>query len=178
MSETERRGDGLRGERQAHHDARPDAVPDPAPAPAELAALEPPVRTVVEGSVVHSGGVLSGRIRKETEVSSENQTPREGTPTVDGGRGLSRKQFLFGAAAGVAAGVGGAALGAAGAAQAGTARVQIRDSAQAAGGGDLKLVNGKIHTMDGSNPVVSQLSIKDGRFAAVGDGAPAGEGPP
>src|SRR5215510_11770544 len=34
---------------------------------------------------------------------------------------------------------------------------------------DLLLVNGKIHTMDAANRVVSQLLIRNGRFAAVGN---------
>jgi hypothetical protein len=33
---------------------------------------------------------------------------------------------------------------------------------------DLALVNGKIHTMDGSKRVVSQALIQNGRFTAVG----------
>src|SRR6516164_4867970 len=39
-----------------------------------------------------------------------------------------------------------------------------------AGGQDLAFVNGKIHTMDGSNRIVSQLLIRNGRFADVGNG--------
>jgi predicted amidohydrolase YtcJ len=34
---------------------------------------------------------------------------------------------------------------------------------------DLLLVNGRIHTMDAANRVVSQVWIRNGRFAAVGD---------
>ena len=33
---------------------------------------------------------------------------------------------------------------------------------------DLRLVNGKIHTMDGNNSVVSEVTIQSGRFAALG----------
>src|SRR5690348_9765260 len=37
---------------------------------------------------------------------------------------------------------------------------------------DLALVNGRIHTMDRSRRVVSQLLIRNGRFVAVGDRVP------
>jgi predicted amidohydrolase YtcJ len=37
---------------------------------------------------------------------------------------------------------------------------------------DIILQNGKIHTMDGQNRVVSSLAIKDGRFLSVGDAHP------
>jgi predicted amidohydrolase YtcJ len=78
---------------------------------------------------------------------------------------LSRRD-LFKAAAGVGLG---AALPGAG---------------QAAPGGgqgdeatDLVFVNGRIHTMDERNPLVSAVAIRDGRFIAVGDAAhPGGHG--
>src|SRR2546422_10893773 len=35
-------------------------------------------------------------------------------------------------------------------------------------GGSLRLVNGKIHTMDKNDSVVSSVLIKNGKFAAVG----------
>ncbi len=38
------------------------------------------------------------------------------------------------------------------------------------GGRDLALVNGKIHTMDGANRVVSSALIRNGRFVDVGSG--------
>ena len=38
---------------------------------------------------------------------------------------------------------------------------------------DLVLVNGSIHTMDAANRVVSQVVIRNGRFAAVGNTVPA-----
>jgi predicted amidohydrolase YtcJ len=50
----------------------------------------------------------------------------------------------------------------AGAAMASPAMAQDRCS------GGLTLYNGKIHTMDAKNSVVSQVAIKDGRFARVG----------
>ena len=37
-----------------------------------------------------------------------------------------------------------------------------------AGARDMKLVNGRIHTLDGRNSVVSSVTIKNGKFAAVG----------
>lgn len=45
----------------------------------------------------------------------------------------------------------------------------------AGGGGDgpdLTLVNGKIHTMDERNSIVSSVAIRDGKFAAVGNSVP------
>jgi predicted amidohydrolase YtcJ len=98
---------------------------------------------------------------------------------VSGGRGkeLSRKEFLVGgAAAGATIGLGGGLSfvrprGAAAAdAEAGTAV-----SAAGPGSGrkksfsEIALVNGKIHTMDGSNRVVSSVLIRDGYFFRVGD---------
>ena len=41
---------------------------------------------------------------------------------------------------------------------------------------ELVLVNGRIHTMDGNNTVVDSVSIRNGRFSAVGGAAPA-QGP-
>src|SRR5215216_3846736 len=41
---------------------------------------------------------------------------------------------------------------------------------------DIALVNGKIHTMDGSKRVVSQALIRNGRFAAVGNNAASARG--
>lgn len=39
---------------------------------------------------------------------------------------------------------------------------------------DLVFVNGRIHTMDERNPLVSAVAIRDGRFIAVGDAAHSG----
>jgi predicted amidohydrolase YtcJ len=66
---------------------------------------------------------------------------------------FSRRQFLGGAAA--------LALG---------GRSPQRPPANTAA--DILFVNGKIHTMDSSNRVVSQMFIRNGRFAAVGDNLP------
>jgi predicted amidohydrolase YtcJ len=50
-----------------------------------------------------------------------------------------------------------------------------KDGDSCAGSRDLRLVNGKIHTLDASNSIVSSVTIKDGKFAAVGnDGQPDG----
>jgi len=68
---------------------------------------------------------------------------------------LSRRQFIGGAAA--AAGL---AFG-----PSSSVRAQGRGSAAI----DLALANGRIHTMDAANRVVSQVVIRNGRFAAVGD---------
>src|SRR5579883_449418 len=67
---------------------------------------------------------------------------------------ILRRRFLGGAAALALAGWRGARLIA-----------QPRPAAE-----DLLLVNGKIHTMDANNRVVSRLLIQNGRFAAVGNG--------
>ena len=78
--------------------------------------------------------------------------------------GLSRRGLLKGSGALVAAG------GIAGVTE--LAEAKKPD----AGGQDLAFVNGKIHTMDGSNRIVSQLSISNGRFDNVGDGIGGGGG--
>jgi predicted amidohydrolase YtcJ len=44
------------------------------------------------------------------------------------------------------------------------------DDDRCAGSRDVKLVNGKIHTFDGRNSIVSSVTIKDGKFTAVGRG--------
>jgi predicted amidohydrolase YtcJ len=45
------------------------------------------------------------------------------------------------------------------------------DDERCVGGKALRLVNGRIHTMDRHDRVVSSVLIKNGRFAAVGRGA-------
>jgi predicted amidohydrolase YtcJ len=71
--------------------------------------------------------------------------------------GLSRRHFLSGAATAL-----GYALSAV------SVRAQGRQSAPDAPV-DLGIVNGRIHTMDPANRVVSQVLIRNGRFAAVGN---------
>src|SRR5262245_22905773 len=43
-----------------------------------------------------------------------------------------------------------------------------------AGARDVKLVNGRIYTLDGRNSIVSSVTIKDGKFIAVGGDASDG----
>jgi predicted amidohydrolase YtcJ len=85
------------------------------------------------------------------------------------GARISRRDVLrTGAAAGAAA-----ALAGAGAGHAAAAGPPTKDGT---GDGTLMLVNGKIHTMDGDNSVVRAVSIRNGRFVSLGDGA-ANPGP-
>jgi len=46
-----------------------------------------------------------------------------------------------------------------------------------AGSRDVKLVNGKIHTLDSNNSIVSSVTIKNGTFAVVGDEGQSDVGP-
>ena len=85
----------------------------------------------------------------------------------DSTRGFSRRRFLgAGAAVGAAA-----ALGPAGAAAADVATGGSRDAGYGAPGGNLRLVNGRIHTMDDRGTVARSVLIQDGRIAAVGHSA-------
>src|SRR2546423_3014240 len=71
------------------------------------------------------------------------------------GTGLSRRQFL----------ISGATLG-----FGSRLRALSAQEGRAAGDSrDLALINGRIHTMDANNRVVSQALIRNGRFAAVGN---------
>jgi predicted amidohydrolase YtcJ len=70
---------------------------------------------------------------------------------------LSRRRFLGGSAAAIGLG---AFTG---------SRTMFAQSNPAEDGRDLALINGKIHTMDRDNRVVSQVLIRNGRFAAVGN---------
>ena len=79
---------------------------------------------------------------------------------------LSRRQFLSNAAA--ALGFGGFSGSAA------SVYAQPSQAAAADGGGNLAFINGKIQTMDPNNRVVSQVLIRNGRFAAVGNNAAQG----
>jgi hypothetical protein len=78
---------------------------------------------------------------------------------------LSRRQF-FGAAAGAAMAIG---------AGRGTVVVygQARGTAAAAAPAELRLVNGRIHTMDSRNTIARAVTIRNGRCVTVGDTAPA-----
>ena len=55
----------------------------------------------------------------------------------------------------------------------GPLRAFARQQAGVDDGGTLAFINGRIHTMDGSNRIVSQMLLRDGRFVAVGDNAAA-----
>src|SRR5215813_10350290 len=79
------------------------------------------------------------------------------------GRGFSRRQFLETAAAlGLTGGLNLATF---------TAAPQ-----QPADGITLAFTNGRIHTMDAANSVVSQLVIRNGRILAVGNNVAAQSG--
>src|SRR5262245_50142455 len=51
------------------------------------------------------------------------------------------------------------------------------DEDRCAGSRDVKLVNGKIHTFDAGNSIVSSVTIKNGKFAVVGDEGQSDVGP-
>src|SRR5436190_10982499 len=80
-------------------------------------------------------------------------------------KGLARRNALK---AGIAAGVGAALLPAPAAAAQGAESGGSKD--------ELTFVNGRIHTMDDDNSVVSSVAIRDGRFVAVGNAANPGPG--
>lgn len=69
--------------------------------------------------------------------------------------GLSRRQFIGGASA--------IALGPL------SSAVKLDAQTPGNGASELGLINGRIHTMDPANRVVSQVLIRNGRFAAVGN---------
>src|SRR3989475_11550987 len=89
-------------------------------------------------------------------------------------RGFSRRRFIQGAAAAAAAS--GSMLSSASRkeedAEEKHGRRPPSDDAP-----DTVFVNGKIHTMDDENPVVSAVSIRDGRFAEVGHASRGRHGP-
>src|SRR5262245_34273757 len=80
-------------------------------------------------------------------------------------KNLSRRRFL--AAAGAVT-VGAASTGV-------EVVAQAPQGAAPAAAQDLTLVNGRIHTMDARNTIASVVSIKNGRFATVGNARPARE---
>jgi predicted amidohydrolase YtcJ len=51
------------------------------------------------------------------------------------------------------------------------------DHDRCAGARDVTLINGEIHTLDARNSIVSSVTIKNGKFAAVGREAEGGAGP-
>src|SRR4029078_5248157 len=82
------------------------------------------------------------------------------------GRGFTRRQFIQTAAAAAAAGGVAAMPGAR------AAKPSDLPTPPGHTDADIILQNGKIHTMDGQNRIVSSLAIKDGRFLSVGDAQP------
>jgi predicted amidohydrolase YtcJ len=102
--------------------------------------------------------------QNDNEQSSTHE-PAGGRPDNDG---VSRRRFIAGAAAAGAAGVLGVPSVAAAAAPSTFMQVNGPDH-----GSDLIFVNGKIHTMDGDGTIASSATIRDGRFANVGNGARA-----
>src|SRR5215217_8057756 len=76
------------------------------------------------------------------------------------GKGLTRRKFLGGA---TALAVGGSL---------GIEKLFPQAPPAAANTLDVALTNGRIHTMDATNRVVSQVLIRNGRFAAVGNTVP------
>ena len=52
-----------------------------------------------------------------------------------------------------------------------------KDGDSCAGSRDIRLVNGKIHTLDAQNSIVSSVTIQDGKFASVGDNGSPNGGP-
>jgi predicted amidohydrolase YtcJ len=66
----------------------------------------------------------------------------------------------------------------AGAALAAPAAASDRDDDRCAGSRDVRLVNGKIHTLDNRNSIVSSVTIRNGKFTAVGPGGKSDDGGP
>src|SRR5258706_382891 len=81
-------------------------------------------------------------------------------------RGFSRRRFIQGAAA--AAASGSVLSSAAREQEHGEEKRGDRPRPPSDDAPDIVFVNGKIHTMDDENTVVSAVSIRDGRFAEVG----------
>jgi predicted amidohydrolase YtcJ len=87
----------------------------------------------------------------------------------DDRNGLSRRQLIgAGAAAGVALALGGPG----GPAEGGQAAGQAGAGAAPGTNDELVFVNGRIHTMDRTNTVANTVTIRNGRFTAVGGSAP------
>ena len=102
-------------------------------------------------------------------MASDRRLPSNSTGRVQDQNGVSRRRFL--AAGGAAAG---AAVGLAGGLSVSRPERVNAASSPASGApapffSDIALVNGKIHTMDASNRVVTSVLIRDGRFYQVAD---------
>jgi predicted amidohydrolase YtcJ len=89
------------------------------------------------------------------------------------GKGVSRRRLLgTGALAGAAVALGGCAS--APAATQGSPAAAGQSGAAQTVGGELVLVNGRIHTMDRDNTIAKSVSIRNGRFSAVDGPVPRG----
>src|SRR5436189_2352211 len=86
-------------------------------------------------------------------------------------RGFTRRRFIQGAAAAAAASGSMLSSAAREEKQGDRPRPPSNDAP------DTVFVNGKIHTMDDENTVVSAVSIRDGRFAEVGNASRPQHGP-
>ncbi|MPZ27211.1 MAG: amidohydrolase family protein [Micromonosporaceae bacterium] len=87
---------------------------------------------------------------------------------------VSRRDVLrAGAIAGAAAGAAAVGAGAVGATAATPAAAGSRPGGPPGRGERLALVNGRIHTMDSQDRVVSAVLVEDGRFTQVGHDVPA-----
>ena len=86
-------------------------------------------------------------------------------------RGFTRRRFIQGAAAAAAASGSMLSSAAREEKQGDRPRPPSNDAP------DTVFVNGKIHTMDDENTVVSAVSIRDGRFAEVGNASRPHHGP-
>jgi predicted amidohydrolase YtcJ len=94
--------------------------------------------------------------------------PATGEALVQKEHGISRRRFL-----GTAAGAGLAAAAGRSLPAETVLAAQVPQPGPPAGGpADLTLVNGRIHTMDARNTVASTVTIRNGRFAIVGNAAP------
>src|SRR5262245_30189902 len=58
-----------------------------------------------------------------------------------------------------------------------TVTPSLGESDRCAGARDVKLVNGRFHTFDGRNSIVTSVTIKDGKFTSVGRDQWADDGP-
>lgn len=107
---------------------------------------------------------------------SEDEHPTEQ------GSGPSRREVLrTGAAASVAAAMAGVGATAAHAAENGTpttTNAALTSTPGVRGDTDLALINGRIHTMDANDTVVSHVLIRNGRFIAAGNGPVRAQGRP
>src|SRR4051812_35001030 len=110
-------------------------------------------------------------------TSEHDPRSASGEPEPGGPARFPRQRFLLGAAAGVGAGLaGGLAFGRGGGVDRADAAPGVASAPTATAGGkgskffsDVALVNGRIHTMDAANRVVSSALIRDGRFYQVDD---------